>query len=211
MYKFSVIMINTGSPFMGRAIQRILDIIPDPEIIIVEDEHARQSIDMITQFDEADIQILDVPRRTPGALLNEGIQKSIGDFIVIVSDRCIISKFDISTMKPTPEQSAVWIGKQIPIENGKRIEHDGFWEKYDDKIVGDPFAHDLHAFGFINNFTIYNRGVFGEHGMFDEDEYFNVGKHWFSAMMFSSAKKPCMHTYAPHMFVGEYNLPLVIA
>lgn len=129
-----LIRVGKNEPYVGFAIQSVIDHFEDPEIIIVNNNTDVETYDIITDFPFSDIKILDIKEYTPGKSLNLGVKNSTKSNLLFLSAHCKITKF------PRKEQINIWFekypivfGKQIPIYRGKKITPRYLWKNFSDE------------------------------------------------------------------------------
>ena len=108
--KFSVIIRSKNEErWIGHAIQSVIDMIPNNEIIIVDNNSSDKSLSIAKSFKKdpdyndkdsnyTDIKILTIDEYTPGKALNYGVQNASNDLICILSSHCVIKKINITSL-----------------------------------------------------------------------------------------------------------------
>ena len=165
--------------YIGYAIQSVTDYIGKPEIIIVDNESNDDTMRIVNRFEYHDITKLHMGKDdyTPGRALNMGIKECTGDYIVILSAHCEITKFNFSSVKEQLDNDkvAVW-GKQIPIWDGKKITRRYMWSNFKEESHTNYWCDHEERYFFHNAFSMFKREhliefPFDEHYSSKEDRY----------------------------------------
>lgn len=172
-----IIRTRTGEPYLGFAIQSVLDHVPNSEIIIVDNACKDGSLDTALQFNKADIQIFPCDQYSPGKALNIGIKESVGKKILILSAHAKITKYDSSTIDHNLEQMTAVFGKQIPVYRGKRITPRYIWSHFIEHATVNMFSQIENRPFFHNAFAVYNGDYLRKH-LFDEDLSGKEDRYW---------------------------------
>jgi glycosyltransferase involved in cell wall biosynthesis len=197
--KFSVIIrCKNEERWIGHTIQSVIDLVPNNEIIIVDNGSNDRSLEIVKSFrkdpdlkgnDEyyADVKIVNIDSYTPGAALNLGVQEANYENILIISSHCVLKKFDINELTLNLEKYAGIFGNQIPLYQGKKITKRYLWKHFTDSVVEDMYS-DMEDRSFFHNaasvFTResllkfpFNENITGKEDRYWADKVVNSGAH----------------------------------
>jgi len=191
---------------IGYCIQSITDFIGKPEIVIVDNESADNTIPIINRFEYHDIEKITISKNdyTPGKSLNLGIKHCTEDYIMILSAHCEIVKFNFDLLKEQLDKKtvgAVW-GKQIPIWGGKKINRRYMWSNFKDESQTNYWCESEDRYFFHNAFSMFKR----EHLVqYPFDEYYSgkEDRYWANEQIeggyniFYDSQQEVKHHYTP--------------
>ena len=173
-----VIRVGKNEPYVGFAIQSVIDHFEGPEIVIINNDTDSETYDIITDFPFTNIKISYIPDYTPGMALNLGVSNSTKPYVLFLSAHCKITKF------PPKEQLTIWFdryaavfGKQIPIYRGKKITPRYLWKNFDEGPMENMWSEgeDRHFLHFA--FCAFNKNILLDHPIREdlkgkEDRYY---------------------------------------
>tara|TARA_R110000822_G_scaffold298120_3_gene420809 strand:+ start:784 stop:1425 length:642 start_codon:yes stop_codon:yes gene_type:complete len=202
----SVIIRNrTGEHFIGFAIQSVLDHIPGAEIVIVDNNSADETMEVVSQFNFADIEVIDCLDYSPGRAINLGVQKAAGDVALVLSAHSQITNYNDENVRFHLQHNkfrAVF-GKQIPIYRGKRITPRYIWSHFGDAQQENMFSVQENRQFLHNAFCAYDRkylleNPFDETLAGKEDRYWAIdqvcnGEKYF----YDPSQMTCNHYWTP--------------
>ena len=192
--------------YIGYAIQSVTDYIGKPEIIIVDNESNDDTMRIVNRFEYHDITKLHMGKDdyTPGRALNMGIKECTGDYIVILSAHCEITKFNFSSIKEQLDKDgvgAVW-GKQIPIWDGKRATSRYIWSNFGDVPQTNYWCESEDRYFFHNAFSFF-KSDYLKNNLFDEKWASKEDRYWANDQIergfdiFYDSKQEVKHYYTP--------------
>ena len=198
--------------WIGHTIQSVLDLIPNPEIIIVDNHSSDDTIHIIKNFIEdpsipnkgksyANITIYDIDEYTPGKSINFGVSKSNNDIVMLLSAHCTIQKFDKSILKKVQEFECIF-GKQIPIWNGKKISPRYIWSHFVDNEIVNMYSKLEDRYFFHNGASIFTRQILIDRP-FNENLTGKEDRYWINEYVSSGNK----YLYLPNFVVKHHYTP----
>jgi len=167
--KFSIIIRSKNEErWIGHAIQSVIDMIPNNEIIIVDNNSSDKSLSIAASFKKdpdyndkdsnyTDIKILTIDEYTPGKALNYGVQNASNDLICILSSHCVIKKINLSEIEESLSRFSGIFGNQIPIYEGKKIQKRYLWSHFTDKQVENMFSDMEKRYFFHNAISFFKK------------------------------------------------------
>ena len=176
--KISVIIRNKNEErYIGYAIQSVLHVFKDPEIIVVDNNSTDDSLEIVKSFNFSDIEIYNIDDYSPGKALNLGVSKSLNENILILSAHAEIIQVHYDKVKEQLEEHAAVFGRQIPIWNGKQINPRYIWSHFRDAEVKNLYS-GLERRPFLHNaFCFYKRDTLIKHP-FDEKLAGKEDRYW---------------------------------
>jgi len=199
----SVIIRNHNEEqYIGFAIQSVIDHIPNPEIIIIDDHSTDDSMSVVKLFNtRANITVHSIDDYSPGKALNCGAKLANNDIILILSAHSHIKKMDFEYIKSNLKSNFVAIfGNQIPIYRGKRITKRYVWSHFSNINESIDMYSDIEQRPFLHNaFCFYNRSNLLENP-FDESLPSKEDRYW-AADILSKGKS---YLYTPRICANHY-------
>jgi glycosyltransferase involved in cell wall biosynthesis len=178
MDNISVIIRNKNEErYIGYAIQSVLDIFLEPEIIVINNNSIDDSIEIVKSFNFSNINCYDMKSYTPGKSINFGISKCSNDYILILSAHSQIINCDFDTIKYKLKKYCVVGGKQIPIWRGKKISRRYIWSNFFDNDIKNYFSEDESRYFLHNAFAFYKKETLLKYP-FDEDLSGKEDRYW---------------------------------
>lgn len=180
MDKISVIIRNRNEEeHIGFAIQSVIDHFKDPEIIIVDNNSADDSMKVVSLFDRYNIKEYSIKGNyTPGKALNFGIKQSSNDIVLILSAHAQITTLDIEMLNQWFRQGHVAVfGNQTPIYKGKRISKRYIWSHFTNDIT-ENLHSDIEDRYFLHNAFCFYKKDFLLENPFDEDLSGKEDRYW---------------------------------
>ena len=158
----SVIIRNRNEQeYIGFAIQSVIDYIPNPQIIVIDNNSNDQSLEVVKLFNnQCNIDIIKIDDYTPGRAINQAVNICIYDTILILSAHAQIISLDLNKVQILLKQYAAVFGKQIPIYKGKRINKRYIWSHFIDDDVINMFSAIENRPFLHNAFCFYNKHFF---------------------------------------------------
>jgi|TARA_Y100000034_G_scaffold131748_1_gene193170 glycosyltransferase involved in cell wall biosynthesis len=201
-----VIRSRNEEQYIGHCIQSITDFIGKPEIIIVDNESIDNTIRVVNRFEYHDITKLYIKKDkySPGRALNMGIKECTGDYIVILSAHCEITKFNFNLIEEQLNKDrvvAAW-GKQIPIWDGKKITRRYMWSNFSDEPQKNYWC-DLEERYFFHNAFSFFKSDYLKNNLFDEKWASKEDRYWANDQIergfdiFYDSKQEVKHYYTP--------------
>ena len=189
--------------FIGHCIQSVTDFIGKPEIVLVDNESTDDTIRIVNRFEYHNIEkmCIDKDNYSPGRALNMGIEKSVGDWIVILSAHCEITQLDLEKVKKCfldDTVVAVW-GKQIPIWQGKRATSRYMWANFGNEKKVNYFCESENRYFFHNAFSFF-RGDYLRNNLFDNKWASKEDRYWVNKKIDEGSKI----IYDPHQVVKHH-------
>jgi len=199
----SVIIRNHNEEqYIGFAIQSVIDHIPNPEIIIIDDHSTDDSMSVVKLFNtRANITVHSIDDYSPGKALNYGAQLATHDMLLVLSAHSQITAMNIRWVESNLKSNfAAIFGNQIPIYRGKRITKRYIWSHFlDDREVVDMHS-DIENRPFLHNaFCFYNKQILLENP-FDETLSGKEDRYW-AADILSKGKS---YLYTPSIAANHY-------
>ena len=173
-----VIRCKDEERFIGFCIQSLLDVLNAPEIIVVNDHSADDSLDIVRMFDHhADIRILDIDKYSPGRAVNQAIEHCSCDTVLVISAHCVLDKFDYEIICKHLETYVAVFGKQVPVYRGRRITPRYVWSHFGDESVENMMSSIENRHFLHNGLAVYRRSIL-EEMPFDEELYGKEDRYW---------------------------------
>jgi glycosyltransferase involved in cell wall biosynthesis len=192
--RFSVIIrCKNEERWIGHALQSVIDLVPNNEIIIVDNNSVDKSLEIIRQFKAnpnlelnnnkyTDIKLINVDDYTPGLALNEGVKVASNPVILILSSHCVLKKFDEERILKDLESYVAIFGNQDPIYQGQRITKRYLWSHFGSEKKEDMYSDSEGRYFFHNALSIIRRDVLENHP-FDEDLAGKEDRYWASMII----------------------------
>jgi len=200
-----VIRCRNEERYVGYCIQSVTDFIGKPEIIIVDNESTDDTMKIINRFEYHDITKLKINKNdySPGGALNMAIKECTGDYVVILSAHCEITKFNFSSIKEQLDNDkvAVW-GKQTPIWDGKKITRRYMWSNFGDVSKTNYWCELEDRYFFHNAFSMVKREHLKEN-LFDDKWASKEDRYWANEQIekgfdiFYDPNQEVKHHYTP--------------
>ena len=176
--------------WIGHTIQSVLDHIPNPEIIIIDNNSTDDTLKVVKLFQKdhlngllgkdnpqfTKINILKIDDYTPGKAINIGVKESSNNYVLIVSSHCIITKIDIKKHKMDLDKHICIFGNQIPVFQGKRIRKRYIWSHFQEKEIINMHSKVEERYFMHNAIAFYKKSSlvefpFNEYLPGKEDRY----------------------------------------
>ena len=117
--------------WIGHTIQSCIDLIKNPEIVIVDNNSIDDSLKIARSFAHdpsleksegyTEIKFVNIDDYTPGKAINLGVRNSSNDTILIISSHCVLKKINVKEIKKHLNDYLCIFGNQNPYYCGKRI------------------------------------------------------------------------------------------
>ena len=204
MGKISVIIRNKNEErWIGHAIQSCLDFFDDPEIIIVDNESADASMQIVNEFCFSNIKTFQIKCYTPGKALNYGVSKASNDIILILSAHSEIQKMiPLEEIKEYLRDNVAMFGKQTPVYRGRKISKRYVWSHFVDEPGFNMWSESEKRNFLHNAFCFYRKDVLLENP-FDEKYPAKEERYWAATM----AKKGETYMYNPEIECKHHWTP----
>ena len=167
MDNISIIIRNRNeAEFIGFAIQSCLDFFDKPEIIILDNQSTDDSLEVVQFFnDRTSIKVKNIKNYRPGQSINEGVNSSSNDYILILSAHSQIKEIDFNLVKQNLENHLAVFGKQTPIYRGKKITPRYVWSNFSDKPELNKFSKIENRLFLHNAFCFYKKETLQKYPM----------------------------------------------
>ena len=154
--------------WIGHTIQSVLNLIPNPEIIIVDNHSTDDTIKNVKLFQKdpdlndknnsrfTKINIIKIDDYTPGKAINMGVKESSNNYILILSSHCVVNKFDLKKHKMDLDKHMCIFGNQIPVLKGKKINKRYIWAHFQEKEIINMYS-DMEKRYFMHNALAFYR------------------------------------------------------
>lgn len=173
-----IIRAKENEPYIGFAIQSVLDFIHNPQIIIIDTGVDNDTKSIIESFpiEYTWVDYLDIyTRYSPGIALNIGVSKSKHDKILILSSHCQITSFPSNNV--ISPFKFPFFGRQVPIYRGKKITPRYIWSHFDYSPIENMISQIENRPFFHNAFAMYHKSNF-KSLKFDESLAGKEDRYW---------------------------------
>ncbi len=189
--KISVIIrCKNEERWIGHTIQSVLDLVPNNEIIIIDDNSQDKSIEIVRQFESnpslesnkgkyTDISIHSIESYSPGKAINMGVSEASHDseYIMIISSHCILKNFDIQDNLQKLDENIAIFGNQIPIYRGQKITKRYLWSHFKDTSEVNMYSDSEERYFFHNALSLFKKSTLIENP-FDENLVGKEDRYW---------------------------------
>lgn len=194
-----IIRVKNEERWVGHCIQSVLDIIDNPEIIIINNNSHDNSLNIINHFKRdknlpnsrpksyTDIKFLEIDEYTPGKALNRGVSVASNNYVLIISAHCVIQKFDSNLAIEELKDNSALFGNQIPIWNGKKINKKYIWSHFTNEQSINPFSELEGRYFFHNGFSFFKKNTLSKYP-FDEELLSKEDRYWAKDMINNNQK-----------------------
>ena len=121
--------------WIGHCIQSVLDNLPKPEIIVVDNNSNDSTREIVRYFNQdpvlksdnknyTKIQLHQIDNYTPGKSLNFGFKKARNNIVMVISAHCILKKINLEKILNEFSKFECIFGNQDPIYLGKKLQKD---------------------------------------------------------------------------------------
>lgn len=175
----SVIIRNKNeAEYIGFAIQSVIDFIPNPEVIIINNHSIDESMDVVKLFNNrCNIKTIQISDYTPGKSLNQGVNISSYKTILILSAHSQICKLDLNEVLDHLNVHSAVFGKQTPIYRGKKISKRYIWSHFINEPIVNMFSN-IESRPFLHNaFCFYKKETLEKYP-FDEELPGKEDRYW---------------------------------
>lgn len=188
--RISVVMRSRDEErWIGHALQSAIELIDNPEIIVVDNCSSDDTKTIAKSFmhdpdkehngNYADMKIIDIEDYSPGGSLNKGINAASGDYILIMSSHCVLTKFNFEEHANDLEHYSALFGNQIPIYQGKKITKRYLWKHFSDERTENMYSDGEDRYFFHNALSFFKKSTlinkpFDENVVGKEDRYWAV-------------------------------------
>ena len=211
MSNISVIIRNRDEErYIGYAIQSVLDIFKNPEIIVIDNNSTDDSINIVKMFKKDEsfnnggnytkLDIYNLDDYSPGKSLNFGVSKCSYENILILSAHSQIINLNLNKIiSKLDDNAAVW-GKQIPIYRGKKIIPRYIWDNFKNEDKVNYFCKNENRYFLHNAFCFYKKqnlidNQFNEKLVGKEDRYWINDRIQNGQTSFYDSDMVCHHHY----------------
>ena len=188
MGKFSVIIrCKNEERWIGHTIQSCIDLIRDPEIIIIDNNSKDSSLEIARNFahdpliesdpNYAEMIFLNLDNYTPGKALNFGVSQARNELIMIISSHCVLTSFNEEDIISQLSLHACIFGNQIPHYFGKRIKKRYIWSNFKTEKKINPYSEDESRYFMHNALSCFKKKTLQENP-FDEFLQGKEDRYW---------------------------------
>ena len=195
--------------WIGHAIQSVIEYIENPEVIVVDNGSEDKTISIVKSFlhdpdkmnngNYADIKILEINDYSPGRSLNLGVSNAIGEYLLIMSSHCVLTKFKLEEHITDLESYEALFGNQIPIYQGRKITKRYLWKHFTDQRVENMYSEGEDRYFFHNALSFFKKSTLIEKP-FDENIVGKEDRYWAMDIINSGSKI----LYTPSMEVNHH-------
>lgn len=181
--------------WIGHTIQSVLDLVPNNEIIVIDDTSQDKSIEIVRQFESnpslelnrakyTDISIHSITDYSPGKAINLGVSVASDDseYIMIISSHCILKNFDIPDNLNKLEENIAVFGNQIPIYRGQKITKRYLWSHFKESSEVDMYSESEERYFFHNALSLFKKSILLDNP-FDENLVGKEDRYWANKMI----------------------------
>jgi glycosyltransferase involved in cell wall biosynthesis len=207
-----VIRCKNEERWIGHTIQSVLDLVPENEILVVDNNSQDKSLEIVQQFRSnpaleenkikySNIKILNIDKYSPGLALNKAAKVSSSDYLMFLSSHCVLTKFDSESILDKLKHYAAIFGNQDPVYRGQKITKRYLWSHFSSEKVENMYSEMEQRYFFHNALSIMPKEVllqnpFDEALVGKEDRYWasdiidkNIGKILYDPLL------SCDHHY----------------
>ena len=189
-----IIRTKNEERWIGHTIQSLLELIKQPEIIIVDDHSIDDTINIIKNFKEdpelkkrkrksyTSVKIIDIDKYTPGKAINLGVSHCTHNYVLIISSHCVLKKINSDKLKNDLKKHACIFGNQTPIWQGKKITKRYLWSHYTDSEVINMFSDQENRYYMHNALAVYKKEILDKYP-FDENLMGKEDRYWANDMI----------------------------
>ncbi len=203
--------------WIGHTIQSVLDHIPNPEIIIIDNNSTDDTLKVVKLFQKdpnlndkdnlqfTKINIIKIEDYTPGKAINIGVKESSNNYVLIVSSHCIITKIDIKKHKMDLDKHICIFGNQIPVFQGKRIRKRYIWSHFQEKEIINMYSKVEERYFMHNALAFYKKSSLIDYP-FDEYLIGKEDRYWANKIIsngFSTLYDPRMEVSHHYTYNGN--------
>ena len=188
MDKFSVIIrCKNEERWIGHTIQSCIDLIKEPEIIIIDNNSTDNSMEIARNFahdpliesdpNYANMLFLNLDDYTPGKAINLGVSKAKNDLIMVISSHCVLTAFNEEKIVSQLNLHSCIFGNQIPYYFGKRIKKRYIWSNFKTEKEINPYSKDESRHFMHNALSCFMKKTLQENP-FDEFLQGKEDRYW---------------------------------
>jgi len=200
-----IIRCRNEESHIGLVIQSAIDLLDNPEILVIDNNSTDDSIKIVSLFDKCDIKIHNIKQNdyTPGKALNYGVQYAKYNTILVLSAHSQITKLNCDIKECLSEYQAVF-GNQTPIYRGKKITKRYIWSHFVNEENVENMYSQIEKRHFLHNaFCFYNRDFLLKHP-FDENLSGKEDRYWAESLVNNFGGK---YLYSSRIKVNHYWTP----
>ena len=182
-----IIRSKNEAAYIGHAIQSVLDFVPNPEIIIIDNDSSDNTLEVARLFQhDTDLQassnyctikIANISSYSPGRALNMGIQMASCKFYMILSAHCVLTSFNFHSLVPHFNVYKCIFGNQIPCYMGKKITKRYIWSHFVDHDVPNMYSQLEDRYFMHNALSMFDTKFLQEYP-FDEQLVGKEDRYW---------------------------------
>lgn len=192
--KFSVIIrVKNEEAFIGSCIQSCLDLLNEPEIIIVDNNSTDRSMYVANLFKHdtdlpsnsqsyTDVRCCKIVDYSPGKALNLGARQASREYILILSSHCTMRRFEEAKAISELQTHKALFGNQIPNYFGKVLKKRYLWSHFTDHDEVNMYSEMEERHFFHNAFAATTR-EFLLQNPFDENLVGKEDRYWASQIV----------------------------
>tara|TARA_Y100000739_G_C20597180_1_gene460964 strand:- start:778 stop:1446 length:669 start_codon:yes stop_codon:yes gene_type:complete len=196
--------------WIGHTIQSCLDLLGNPEIIIVDNNSTDSTLQVARYFahdptlqesnNYTSIKIFNIDNYTPGKALNYGVSKASKENILIISSHCVLTKIDFEFIRNNLNDHCCIFGNQNPFYNGKRVTKRYLWSHFIDEPVSNMYSEAESRYFVHNALCAYKRDILIKYPFSDklqtkEDRYWAISMIGNGFKTLYSPTLSCNHHY----------------
>ena len=204
-----VIRAKNEERWIGHTIQSILDFIPYPEIIVIDNDSEDRTVEIAKHFQSdpelvanrayTQVRIFDIEGYTPGKAINYGAQQASSDYVLVISGHCVLRQFNFDQHLNDLEDYVAIFGNQIPIWEGKKIKKRYLWTHFGHDKVVNMYSEMEERYFLHNGACLYKKQTLIDNP-FDENLTGKEDRYWANKMI--SDKRKIL--YDPSMEVDHH-------
>lgn len=169
--------------WIGHCIQSVIDVLDNPEVVVVENNSTDESMDVCRMFEHhVDLKYVFVDQYSPGLALNRGVEQCSYDHILVFSAHCELVALDVSALKELVNTHAGVFGKQTPVYRGRRIGKRYIWSHFTDEPALNMYSEIEKRYFMHNAFAGYHKSTLLSN-KFDEELYGKEDRYWAAKMI----------------------------
>jgi glycosyltransferase involved in cell wall biosynthesis len=206
-----VIRTKNEERWIGHCIQSVIEFLPKPEIIIVDNKSEDETISIVKSFKEdlnlkdnksnkyTKIKILTIKDYSPGKSLNLGIKTASNSTILIISAHCVLKKINlVKHIKDLKKYKCIF-GNQIPVWKGKKITKRYIWSHFKNKQIENMYSEQEQRYFMHNALSMFEKSFILKN-KFDENLTSKEDRYWINAIV----KKKYEFLYDPELEAEHY-------
>ena len=192
-----IIRAKNEERWIGHTIQSVLDFIPFPEIIVIDNHSTDRTVEIAKHFQKdpellanrayTEIKTFEIDDYTPGKAINLGVGKANHDYLLIVSGHCVLKKLSLTKHINDLQNNDAIFGNQIPIWEGKKITKRYIWSHFGQEEVINMYSEMEGRYFLHNAISLFKKQTLIDHP-FDENLTGKEDRYWANKMINNGSK-----------------------